>query len=264
MATSVGILAGVNSKIQAGGTALSLITATRALIGFDDSLLPGIAGFLFDIPQSEEVSLNAQITDHYTELNYAVQDHIAISPIKITLTGEMGNLVFSQNALTKFAQTVLNRLTPLGVLSPAQSQSAQQALDEVNRLQSAAASLQTQFQNLSDAFGPNEAGTDPQQQAYTKLQSMYNNRNIISVQTPWRTFPSMAIESLSFSQDEETKDKTTITATFKEIRTVSTSIRTAQLEGRVAAQAAPVVDKGPVKGQGTSIAGQLAPEGFAK
>ncbi len=251
MASAVGILAGVNSKVQAGGAALSLITATRALIGFgnDGDLPEGIAGFLFDIPQSEEVSLQAQITDHFTQENYAIQDHIAISPIKITLTGEIGNLVFSENRFSQFVNTVLDRLGPLGVLSPQQSQSARQALSEINRLQSAAQSAVTQFRNLSDAFSPNPAGTDPQQRAYFKLQGMFNSRSIISVQTPWKTFPSMAIESLSFSQDEETKDKSTITAVFKEIRTVQVSFTFGQLQGRIAAQAAPTTEKGPAKAE---------------
>lgn len=256
MASGVSILAGVNSKIQAGGAALSLITATRALIGTGNAanLPDGISGFLFDIPTSEQLDLQAQITDHYVEENYAVQDHIALTPMKITLTGEVGNLVFAQNVFSKFTQTVLDRLTPIGVLSPAQSLSAQQALGEIDRLQSAAQSALTQFNNLSDAFGPDETGTDPQQKAYYKLQGMYDDRNIVSVQTPWKTFPSMAIESLSFSQDEETKDKSVITAVFKEIRTVELTVSTGQLQGRILAQKSTVTNKGPVKGEDKSIA----------
>lgn len=260
MATGVSILAGANSKIQAGGTALSLITATQALLGFgnDGNLPDGISGFLFDIPQSEELSLNAQITDHFTQENYAIQDHIAISPAKITLTGEIGNLIVSQAKFLQFAQTLIDRLTPLGVLSPAQSQSTQQALTEINRLQSAAQSAITQYNNLSDAFSPNEAGTDPQQKAYFVLQGMFNSRQIVSVQTPWNTYQSMAIESLSFNQDAETKDKSTITVTCKEIRTVSANFRFGKLEGRIEAQSAPVTEQGPVKGDNTTLTGDVA------
>lgn len=56
---------------------------------------PGIAGFLFDIPDDEWVELNSTITDHYTESNTAVQDNIALDPERVTVRGMVAELVQS-------------------------------------------------------------------------------------------------------------------------------------------------------------------------
>lgn len=251
MASSVGLIAGASNGLQAGATGLSLITATKALISSSDKagFPPGISGFLFDIPQTEEINHQANITDHFTERNFTIQDHIAINPVKITLTGQIGDVVVTKSKLEQFTQQILDRLTPLGVLSPAQSQSARQALNEIQRLKSAATAVANQFNDIAGLFS-DDAGQTAQQKAYNTLAGMFLNRKKLSVETPWGTFPDMAIESFSVSQDENSTNTTDITVTFKEIRTVSTRLTTGTLSQaeRRQAQDAPVVDKGPAKG----------------
>ena len=46
----------------------------------------GISGFLFDVAEDDEFSLQSEITDHYVEDNSAMQDNWAIRPEEITLT----------------------------------------------------------------------------------------------------------------------------------------------------------------------------------
>jgi len=239
--------AAASSVIQVGGSALSLIPGAAALI-FDDETKPGIAGFVFDIPISEQLQLNSQITDHWLEDNSAIQDHIALEPVRITLTGEVGELIHSKTALETYAQEVLDRLGPLGVLTPEQSLSAQRHLSEVSRLKSAATTALNQLDSLagmfSDSFGKNY-----QQEAYLTLSEFRDKRGILTVETPWKTFKNMVIESLTFEQDESTKDVTTITATFKQIRLVETQTIAGELLGRIKEQKSDVADKGVSKGK---------------
>lgn len=44
----------------------------------------GIAGFKFHVPESEQVNMESDITDHYTDSNSVIQDHIARRPITLT------------------------------------------------------------------------------------------------------------------------------------------------------------------------------------
>ena len=239
--------AATSSAIQVGGSALSLVAAGKALL-FGNDLPAGIAGFVFDIPVNEHVQLAAQITDHYTEKNVASQDHIAFEPTRITLTGIVAELMYSKSALEEYVQQVLDRLSPLGILTPEQSLSAQQHLSEVSRLKSAATSAIGQLSSLAGMFS-GKFGKTNQQKAYITLTEMYNNRSLLTVETPWKTFENMAIESLSFEQDESTKEMTTVTATFKELRFFSVIEKWGKLAGRIAAQKADTADKGPSKGK---------------
>jgi hypothetical protein len=249
--TILGSMATASSQIQVGGSALSLLPGAKALL-FGSDFPPGIAGFLFDIPISEQVRLNAQITDHYTEKNVSGQDHVAFEPSRITLTGLVSELVYSKSAIEAYVQQVIDRLTPLGILSPSQSQSAQRYLSEASRLKSAVTSAVGQLSSLAGMFS-GDYGKSNQQKAYITLTTMYENRALITVETPWKTFENMIIENLTFEQDETTKDVSTVTAVFKEIRFFSVAEKWGQLVGRIAAQKADVSDKGPAKGQDSSI-----------
>ena len=69
----------------------------------------GIAGFKFNIPQREQLKFRSDVTDHYTDNNTPVQDHIAQKPIEITLTGLHGEYFYSvhqiADALAKVVPT---------------------------------------------------------------------------------------------------------------------------------------------------------------
>lgn len=47
----------------------------------------GIAGFIFEIPEREELVLRSLITDHFVEDNTAIADEIALMPEEFTLQG---------------------------------------------------------------------------------------------------------------------------------------------------------------------------------
>lgn len=269
----LGNMASASGTLQGATNAVSLLGATKALITGPNTP-PGITGpdlsvpgslssyfpaflkniffkqtsYLFDVSLTDQVNLSAQVTDHYTETNYAIQDHVAINPVKISLTGIAAELVFSRSKLEKYVQQVLNTLTPLGILSPEQSASAQRYLSEVNRLQT---SIENTFGAINETLGTlgfSSFGRNKQQRAYAVFEGWFNNRCLLQVETPWKTFDGMIIESFSFDQDETTKDMTTITVNFKQIRSVSTSAGIGQLKGRIMSQLSPSADKGVSKG----------------
>lgn len=52
----------------------------------------GIAGFVFNVTQEEEINLRSVITDHFVEDNTAINDEIALSPEEFTLRGIVAEL----------------------------------------------------------------------------------------------------------------------------------------------------------------------------
>lgn len=252
----MGILAtlgAATNAISLAGSKVSLLAATKALVTqkeLDGKEVPeGIQGFLFDIPEIATVNHAAQITDHWVEDLTTVQDHIAIEPIKISLTGKVGELVYTKTRAQAYAETVLNTLGPLGVLSPDLSVEALRAISTAAQLKQSIESVLQQARTLTGLLTGTDVGLNKQQLAYKKFREFFENRMLLTVETPWRTYDNMVIESFEASQDDSTTTVSTFTVNFKQIRTISTTVGTGKLVGRVAQQKAPVVNKGQQQGE---------------
>lgn len=205
----------VANNVSLGSSALSLIGMGMSL--FKTSLKKGIDGFVFDINMTEEINNSAQITDHYSEDNTYLNDHIAISPMVITITGKMGELVFTKSEGLEFLKAMVNRLTPLGVLTPSQSTKATQYLAKAEVMRSAYDSLDKSIGNLADTLAGRTTKTK-QSEAYSKLQEIFLTKKLITVETPWNTFSNMVIESFTANQDDTTTMETTFTVVCKQLR----------------------------------------------
>ena len=226
-----------------GGSALSLLGMGKALFK-DKSLAKGLDGFIFDIALTETITQSAQITEHYAEDNSAIQDHIAINPLSITLTGKIGENVFRKNKYLEFIKAMNDRLTPLGVLKPSQSLLASQAISAAYLAVSAFDSVEKNFNNLKDTI-TGSVSLNKQQTAYGKLEEKFLLRKIITVETPWRTFENMVIESLEANQDETTTMETTFTLTMKQMRFVGVQSKQGFLvSSRYGSQKGAVENKG--------------------
>lgn len=239
--------AGVTNILQKGGSIISLASATAALVKPQDQV-EGINGLLFSIPESESLRLQAQITDHVVENNSSMQDHIAINPISVTLTGKVSELVLSKSKLEKYAETVLNTLGTVGALSPAFSQSATQALSTISRAKQATEQTLAKLANLKDVVSGNPT-RNKQQDYYLKLKQLFYGRSLMTIQTPWENLQNMAIENVSFDQDETTNEWTTVSVTLKQITLAQTKQLTEEIQGRIKVQKAPVVEKGLTRGK---------------
>lgn len=245
-------ISGASNSISLGGSALSLVGMSTALVK-PKNPPPGTAGFVFDIKMTENVTMNAQVTDHFTEINSAIQDHVAIDPIKITLVGKVGELVHTKEAELAFASAALDRLAPITHMKPSQSAQAQKYISAADQAISATKSAMKAFSNLAGVFAT-EPAKNKQQKAFKTFENYFLGRTILTIETPWATYGSMLLENWSADQDEESIYETTYTLTFKQLRFVGTTVNTGNLSGRNGAQLSKAVDKGAQSGNVSAAA----------
>ncbi len=183
----------------------------------------GLSGFVFDVIEGEEVSIDSDITDHYVEDNQAIQDHIALKAERFTVSGFVGEL--SQLFPSQLVKIVskIQRLAVLTSYIPTLSNQAIQKntkiandnIQELNVLENA--------QNLYDLFADKNTTATKQQQAFNFFYSMQRTRQFFIVETPYNIFDNMAIESMRIMQGGETNLISDFSITFKKIRVAETS-----------------------------------------
>ena len=196
---------------------------------------PGIAGFLLDLSEEDTSELESDITDHFIENNTPIQDHIALRPETITVTGRVAELVKSTPTISP-VQAIPETLPLIEELKPefTADQQTQQAVVATTKTEDAAA-----VESSQSLFGyyRNQA---KQQSAQTKQSYVYNyfyqlwkGRQLFSVETPWGIFENMAIQSASAKQGAESRSVTEFSITFKKIRTArSITVNVGLLTGR--------------------------------
>jgi hypothetical protein len=256
-------LGAATNAVAIGSAALSTLGLTKALVT-SKALPKGINGFVFDIPETDNVTLSANISDHFTEENYAIQDHVAFEAPRINLVGRVGELVFYSSykyAPFDYASTLLDRLTPLGIVTPEMALKQRKNIADAQRAASAMESALKTYKTLTNLFSK-EPALNQQQTAFKQLVGLYENRAVVSVETPWKTYENMIIESISVDQDNTTQYESSFTLGFKQLRIVQTKTGTGLLTGRIKEQAAEVVKSGTQKGASIiintgKIAGQI-------
>jgi len=189
----------------------------------------GIGGFVFDNEGDTSLNLTAEITDHYTEDNKSIQDHIAIRPKRLTLKGYVGELVYySPQNDGGFIQKAVQKLTTVSSFLPQLSAAATQATALIQKARDGNLSLDNvsleSVNKILDLWGLAKnlgANDSKQQRAYMYFKALYEQKILSSIQTPYEFLSNMAIESIIALQDERSKYVTDFTITFKQIRTVS-------------------------------------------
>lgn len=216
----------------------------------------GIAGFLFDIPDRDSISVDWDITDHFTESNSFLNDNKVKKPIIITLSGFIGELVFRAPAGVEGAiQAISNRLETveayLGDQTPGAVQEAQRVVQQAQRTISAINQTLDKVQNVIGFFdgeGPEETA---QQKAFSDLNAL-GDEVILTVLTPWSFNDDMTIQSLSFTQGGESNQISDISVTLKQIRISDTKMvdfDQNQFPVREEVQSAPEEDQGNIRAQ---------------
>lgn len=192
--------------------------------------MKGIAGFVFDYEGDDQISLEADITDHFSEDNGSIQDHIALKPYRVTLRGFVSELILpatSQGffgALTTLQSKMGTVNAYLGKYTPQALQKLQgqasKAVSQVQNYANTAAQYLNQAKNVAGLFGGGTGAPTKQQQAFVALASLRDQRQIFNVLTPWSLMPGMAIETLVFLQAKDSKSRSDITVTMKQMRFV--------------------------------------------
>lgn len=218
--------------------------------------LKGISGFIFDVPDQDSITVDWDITDHFTESNSFLNDNKIKKPIIITLSGFVGELVHrSPDGVEGALQELSNRLETveayLGDLTPGAVQQRQRVIQQAQSAASAINQTLDKAQNIIGFFegeGPEESA---QQKAFRELNAL-GEEVIVTVQTPWEFYESMTIQSIAVTQDGNTNDISDISVTLKEIRISETKIVNFdqnQFPIREEVQSSPAEDQGNIRGQ---------------
>lgn len=172
----------------------------------------------FDIIKEHSISVQNQITDNYLENNTAVQDHIAHSPITVTVSGLIGELIYKpapksyieekstpylQNGWNKATgliknekiRATTNKLGELTVLLPPVSNAMQVA-------RNASSYIEASVNRYIQMFVPTEDRLRLEQ-VYSNLLILRNNNKAFRVQTPFKELDSMYIQSITLRQGNE-------------------------------------------------------------
>lgn len=188
-----------------------------------------ISGFLFDVKGRDEVNLQAEITDHWTENNTAIQDHIAIKPITIRVNGFVGELRtnYDPKTLQNIAANYAGKSTALAYLAPEITTQAKAVFNQMERLYGLYEKANSVEKNLYAVFeNTASAQTETKQQkAFQFFKNAWQARQAFQVQSPWQTFDNMYIQTLRATQDDETKYITEFEITFKQLRFANTLTR---------------------------------------
>lgn len=189
----------------------------------------GLGGFMFDVEGEATATLSAEITDHYTEDNLAVQDHIARKPRNITLKGYVGEVVYDLNANNNdsILQQVAQKLTIVSDYLPqisAATAQVQNAVTSGTNLQNTpladAANIYGLVQNI---LGSITSDTPRQQQAFMYFKACWEQGIIMAIQTPWEFLTNMAIETVTAIQPEGSKYITDFSVRYKQLRFAQTT-----------------------------------------
>jgi hypothetical protein len=225
----------------------SLTELQRQAIVRPNNPPPGIAGFLFDIPEDEEVNLRSMISQNYVEENFSVSDHIALAPEEYTVRGLVAEIaaISPPREITAVVENPLP-VNPnlLPELTPGAEQAqAELAADRAEIATSATASDDLwQFYKARSAAPPDQT---KQRRAFLYFYALWKGRQLFTVETPWGVMTNLAILSMRATQDEETKWRSTFSITFQKVRTAgAVTVSAGLLAGRAALQGADVTQNG--------------------
>lgn len=199
-----------------------------------------ITTYYFDIIEEHSIQLQNQITDNYLENNTAVQDHIAQSPITITLRGLSGEKVYTaaqarQDELNAYrtalrvsnTQTLTQKLGSLSILTPTVSNATQIAKNTYSYAQASISrytGMVTKFFNINNPIDHNGTNIPIKgnketrlEEIWRKLRLLRNSNTSFIVETPYGNFQDMYIQSLTLRQGNQ-NFITDIELTLKQLR----------------------------------------------
>ncbi len=225
----------------------TLTTLQRRAIVRPENPPPGVAGFIFDIPEETELMLRSLITRHFVEDGLAVSDQIALDPEEVSVRGLVAEVVAFTPPPDSVAQQP-DALPPNPATAPALSPQAAQdfGIESVARLQTERIAVNSG--NLWNFFltrGQQPPSQSRQSRATGYFYELWRGRQRVTVETPWGFFTNMALLSVRASQPEETRFRSSLAITFEKIRIAgSAQVTAGQLAGRAAQQSAQVTNNG--------------------
>lgn len=245
-------VSGVSTNYQTALTAGGIVAPPGVL---------QISGFAYDDEQEDHVILGNEITDHWVEDNTAVQDHIGLKPVVISLKGRISELTFSvtqQGLILGALAAVENTLSQvpayIGTYTPGVAQTLLTAITQAQNIAVQIEQAAARLQQLASFFAPGPQ-RNKQQTAFATLSALRNARVFFTVYTPFQVFYNMAIENIDAVQPSGTRTVSDFTVTMKQIQftnTLSQSSFQAQYGGRAVAGYQPPTSNGVTAGVTTA------------
>lgn len=185
---------------------------------------PGVSGFLFSIIDTEEMSVESDVTDHFVEENYAIQDHVALKPIHFKLKGYQGELVnIAGQPFNPILNTIL-ALAPLTQVNPLFNEQDSQVYEDIAQTSAQAENVINQIPSIFSLISNLTNVQTSQQAALNFFMSMRNNRQLVTIQTPYGLLTNYIIEDFNALQAGDSRFMSTFSVTFKQIQVVSTAV----------------------------------------
>lgn len=214
----------------------------------------GIAGFKFHVPQSEQVTMESEITDNYIDTNSAVQDHILRKPITITVRGYQGEYFYSANPIENTLALITPTLSLVKEFLPKLRTSTQQikktsAKDVLNKKFLKQSDTELNSIDLFSLFQDLYKITSAQTRTFMFFEALWKSNALFTVETGWKRYDNMAILKIVPLRDNNA-DITDFSITFKQIsKTTSKVEQLKKAAGRLKQQKAEVTQKGIDKGK---------------
>ena len=217
----------------------------------------GTCGYIFDVVSEQSISLEAEITDHYVEDNSAIQDNKANKPKQITISGLVGEVVYTGPTIE--LQTLLlanEKLSSIDAFKPGLTQGAIQTLNKaatkIRNGFALANSLINTGVNLLNTFKKKSNTPTKQAFAYTWLETLYRTNYLCTVSTPFGFFDNMLIQGITATQSSESQSYSDFVIKFKEFRVAKTqfvAFDPSKYQGRAISQMSSEVDGGNAQGK---------------
>lgn len=251
-----------NSSITKGLSSLKDHIKEYFLLGNTEK---GLIELKLDIIGDETLTADCDVTDHYTESNTAYQDQISLKPKIYTVSGEVGELVWYQkDSLSQVIGQVAQRLEGVVSFLPVSSKGFNQfkntAMKAAQWVDTASNALSKVSNLMSKGLGGGASRSlTHQEQAFQYLITFRDERQFLKIKTPWGILENYVITNLKFNQPKETKDKSFISITIKEMRIVSvttTEFDADKYQGNALYENQPKNDNGKTLGNNVSISRQ--------
>lgn len=220
----------------------------------------GVVDLKLDIRTDETLIAESDITDHYVESNEAYQDQISLKPKTYTVNGEVGELVWYQkDSASQVVGQVAQRLE--GVLSflPVRSKGFNQAKEKIMKAAQWVDTASNAVSKVSNLWNSALGSVNHQEQAYQELIRLRDNREPVSVESPWGILNNYVVQSVKLTQPKETKDKSVISIVFKQFRTTritTVPFDSAKYQANALYERQPNVDNGKTAGENVNYGEQ--------
>ena len=235
--------ASVSSAARAVTNLMKILGTASGLKGFLglDFLAKDIGGFEFDYIHEQRMEAGSSITEHWTENNFFLQDHVALKPVRLVLRGYVADVKQTRTqavgiigALTAVLSPVAPYMTKYTPGTAAKMGSAiQTAFAVEGQLRNAISTGTAVVKTVGTIAGV--AGLMPTacQKAFKTLEGLRELQYRFAVVTPFKTYKNMMMENLVMVSPEDTRGYTDITVTLKEIRTTADLVQTGANNGGV-------------------------------